>query len=92
MSERKILREVYVVARDYTQERSPIEGSCVGTVACADFRKFGDAREYFLWQQKRWRADEKKFPGQTFEWKLYRRTDYYPGEHPSGCDWTLLEG
>lgn len=88
----KILCEKYVVVREYTPERSPIPGSCVGGVTCAEFREFEDAREYFLWQRKRWKAEEKKAPGQHFEWKLYRRTDYYPGEHPIGCEWKLLEG
>jgi hypothetical protein len=80
----KILGIKYVVVREY--------GEGVGGVACAEFREQADAREYFLWKQKQWKAEEKKYPGQNFVWKLYRRTDYYPGEHPSGCEWMLLEG
>ena len=81
------MSDMYVVVRYYTEERSPVKGSEVGFVACADFYNEVDAREYFRWQKKRWRAEEKKYPGQMFEWRLYRRS--YSDE---GVSHTLLEG
>ena len=86
----KILGIKYVVVREYTEDRSPIPGSAVGGVTCAEFREQGDAVEYFVWKKRQWKAEEKKHPGQHFVWKLYIRTDYYPGEHPHGCEWQLI--
>ena len=87
MKQNNVLGLEFVVVRDYS-DRAP----GLGTVTCAEFRDKEDALEYFRWQQRRWKDEAEKYGEPYFVWKLYKRTNYYTGTHPTGCEGELLEG
>ena len=89
MQDNKVLGIRYVVGRDYSARNIAPE---LGFHALADFREEEYAREYLKILKRQWKATEKMHPGQHFVWRLYKRTDFYPGEHPAGCEWELIEG
>ena len=79
---------MYVIVRDYAARGYAPE---LGGHALADFREEEYARAYLKILKRQWKAVEKKYPGQHFEWKLYKRWDEQT-EKGLRVRWELLEG